>query len=27
ELEPLEHQRFLESLGISSDEITTIRAL
>ncbi len=27
ELEPLEHQKFLESLGISSDEITTIRAL
>ncbi|EMI4394636.1 MerR family transcriptional regulator [Vibrio parahaemolyticus] len=27
ELEPLEHQKFLESLGISNDEIATIRAL
>ncbi|MCX8936621.1 MerR family transcriptional regulator [Vibrio parahaemolyticus] len=27
ELEPNEHQKFLESLGISSDEITKIRAL
>ncbi|SKC31570.1 HTH-type transcriptional regulator ZntR [Photobacterium piscicola] len=26
-LEPLEHQKFLESLGISSDEIIKIRAL
>ncbi|HHX8487089.1 TPA: MerR family transcriptional regulator [Vibrio diabolicus] len=27
ELEPNEHQKFLESLGISGDEITKIRAL
>jgi len=27
ELEPNEHQKFLESLGISGDEITEIRAL
>ncbi|MGV2988110.1 MerR family transcriptional regulator [Vibrio sp. E150_011] len=27
ELEPNEHQKFLESLGISGDEITMIRAL
>ncbi|WMN61792.1 MerR family transcriptional regulator (plasmid) [Pseudoalteromonas xiamenensis] len=27
ELEPSEHQKFLESLGISGDEITKIRAL
>lgn len=27
ELEPVEHQKFLESLGISSDEIAKIRAL
>lgn len=27
ELEPMEHQKFLESLGISSEEITKIRAL
>ncbi|MEF1289085.1 MerR family transcriptional regulator [Vibrio sp. M260118] len=27
ELEPKEHQKFLESLGISSDEISKIRAL
>lgn len=27
ELEPMEHQKFLESLGISREEITKIRAL
>lgn len=27
QLEPLEHQKFLESLGISSEEIVNIRAL
>lgn len=27
ELEPLEHQKFLESLGISEEEIIRIRAL
>ncbi len=27
ELEPQEHQKFLESLGITSDEIRQIRAL
>ncbi|WP_206486183.1 MerR family transcriptional regulator [Thalassotalea sp. G2M2-11] len=27
ELEPVEHQKFLESLGITSEEITQIRAL